>query len=130
MIVWGGEPSSSLSVGGMYDPSLNSWTPMSTVDAPYSEGGITAVWTGTEMIVYGGHTTETRAGGTYYPQRDSWRPISPSGGPFRAHDQVAAWTGDMMLVWGGKAGGDKTNAGWVYDPARDPGYYYLYAKPQ
>ncbi len=34
MIVWGGQHSSTLDTGGRYDPSTDTWTPTSTVDAP------------------------------------------------------------------------------------------------
>ena len=43
--------------GGRYNPSTNSWTPTSTTDAPSGRYSHTAVWTGSEMIVWGGDLT-------------------------------------------------------------------------
>ena len=40
--------------GGRYNPSTDSWTATSTTDAPAARAGHTAVWTGSEMIVWGG----------------------------------------------------------------------------
>ena len=40
--------------GGRYDPATDSWRPTSTQNAPSARSGPTAVWTGSEMIVWGG----------------------------------------------------------------------------
>ena len=54
MIVWGGcNDSGSLNTGGRYNPSTDSWTATSTTNAPAGRVH-TAVWTGSEMIVWGG----------------------------------------------------------------------------
>jgi hypothetical protein len=50
MIVWGG----GLDSGSRYAPGTDSWTVTSTVGAPAARSNQTAVWTGTEMIVWGG----------------------------------------------------------------------------
>jgi hypothetical protein len=56
MIVWGGTPddASYLNDGGRYDPVANSWTPTSANGAPPARRLHTAVWTGAEMILFGG----------------------------------------------------------------------------
>ena len=55
MIVWGGyEGSNYWNTGGRYNPSTNSWTATSTTNAPAGRSSHTAVWTGSEMIVWGG----------------------------------------------------------------------------
>ena len=59
MIVWGGTPDAAGNVfdtGGRYDPSTNSWTATSTANVPTARSNHTAVWTGSEMIVWGGYT--------------------------------------------------------------------------
>ena len=43
-----------LNTGGRYNPNANSWTPTSTTNVPDRRTGHTAVWTGSEMIVWGG----------------------------------------------------------------------------
>ena len=89
-----------------------------------------AVWTGTEMIVWGGAARAGNAplyladGAAYDPATDKWRklPESPLGP--RA-DHFAAWTGAEMLIWGGNPGlatafGNNEFAdGAAYDPARN-----------
>ena len=52
MIVWGGFP--GLDSGGRYDPAADSWTATSTTNAPDGRFYHTAVWTGNEMIIWGG----------------------------------------------------------------------------
>src|SRR4029079_17880968 len=43
-----------LNTGGRYNPNADSWTPTSTTNAPDRRAGHTVVWTGSEMIVWGG----------------------------------------------------------------------------
>src|SRR5262249_43954190 len=40
--------------GGRYNPGMDNWTATSTTDAPDGRYQHTAVWTGSEMIVWGG----------------------------------------------------------------------------
>ena len=55
MIVWGGYYSGSvLNGGGRYNPVADSWTAVTTTGAPAARYRHTAVWTGSEMIVWGG----------------------------------------------------------------------------
>ena len=56
MIVWGGgaDGPTYLNTGARYSPSTDSWTATSTTNAPDARTGHTAVWTGSEMIVWGG----------------------------------------------------------------------------
>ena len=106
MIVWGGRSDgSALNDGGRYDPAGNSWTAVTTTGAPAARGGNTAVWTGSEMIVWGGtpgFTGGLNDGGRYDPagrQLDGGehRPAPPD----RARSHTAVWTGSEMIVWGG-----------------------------
>ena len=61
----------------------------------------TAVWTGNEMIVWGGtgELSVTDAGGRYNPGTDSWVPTSAA--PASRNSHSAVWTGSEMIVWGG-----------------------------
>src|SRR5262245_60209964 len=128
MIVWGGHPASGFddtSSGGRYDPSTDTWTPTSDVgtSSPSARSSHTAVWTGAEMIVWGGanDTSAFSSGGRYYPALDSWLPTSTGANcPAGRFAHTAVWTGAEMLVWGGSvAGGGKVNSGGRYDPATD-----------
>ena len=74
MIVWGdghgGEWSGAyLNTGGKYDPSTGTWTEVAPMNAPSARMRDTAVWTGTEMVVWGGWDGNTylNSGGEYTP---------------------------------------------------------------
>jgi hypothetical protein len=55
MIVWDGyDGFTFFDNGGRYDPLVDSWTATSTIDAPSARYYHTAVWTGSEMVVWGG----------------------------------------------------------------------------
>jgi N-acetylneuraminic acid mutarotase len=95
------------------------WTPMSTTGAPSARDLLTAVWTGSKMIVWGGEDTSyTNTGSTYDPATDSWTATSTTGAPEGRRDHVAVWTGSKMIVWGGYRASWR-NTGGVYDPATD-----------
>ena len=80
MIVWGGDDDvNDLNTGGKYSPSTDNWTATSTVNAPAARSAHTAVWTGSEMIVWGGNADNT--GGRYNPGTDSWTATSTTNAP-------------------------------------------------
>ena len=55
MIVWGGITTSGyVNTGGRYNPTTDSWIPTTTTGAPGARYQHTSVWTGSEMIVWGG----------------------------------------------------------------------------
>jgi Glycosyl hydrolase family 99 len=60
----------------------------------------TAVWTGSEMIVWGG-ITFTGTGGRYNPGTNSWTATSITNAPSARGAHTAVWTGSEMIVWGG-----------------------------
>jgi ankyrin repeat protein/N-acetylneuraminic acid mutarotase len=125
MLVWGGYTDSHsryqgahadahLNTGGRYDPSADSWKTITSQGAPSKRFAHTMIWTGKQMIVWGGGNT-TKAlndGGRYNPARDFWRPVSTDGAPSPRLSHVAVWTGKEMLVWGGTT--RETDAQSVY----------------
>ena len=55
MIIWGGNNGSSdLDTGGRYNPNTDNWGSTSTTNAPAARDSHTAIWSGSEMIVWGG----------------------------------------------------------------------------
>jgi hypothetical protein len=54
MIVWGGVDSTfnDANTGGAYNPAADSWVASTTNNAPSARDSHTAVWTGSEMIVW------------------------------------------------------------------------------
>ena len=130
MLVWGGNVVDVEHVvypeqGGRYDPAADSWTPMSTVGAPEGRSDHTAVWTGSEMVVWGGEAlhgqvlVSLRTGGRYDPATDTWTATPTAAAPQGRHSQTAVWTGSLMLVWGGQDGSSYLASGGRYDPAAD-----------
>ena len=109
MIIWGGSyvfiDTHYLNTGGRYNPNTDSWTATSITDAPEARTTHTAVWTGNEMIVWGGqagfigHYFNT--GGRYDPSTDSWIATSTANAPNGRYRHTAVWTGNEMIVWGG-----------------------------
>ena len=83
MIVWGRTDAEGRKTGGRYDPVSDSWVPTSTNDPRRARANHVAVWTGTEMIVWGGDVGGgfAGAGGRYEPATDTWTPIADAGEP-------------------------------------------------
>src|SRR6267154_2512599 len=100
----------------------DTWTATSTTNAPAARKFHTAVWTGTEMIVWGGDGPGPiyfNTGGRYNPTTDSWTATSTTNAPDARTNHTAVWTGSEMIVWGGANGGRSFNAGGKYDPSTD-----------
>jgi N-acetylneuraminic acid mutarotase len=81
----------------------------------------TAVWTGSEMIVWGGYSSSSSYaadGAAYDLSKDTWRTLEavPSGFVGREY-HTAVWTGSKMIVWGGYNAATYKNDGAIYDPA-------------
>src|SRR5213594_1363994 len=81
----------------------NTWTATSTTNAPAARDSHTAVWTGSEMIVWGGFNGSSylNTGGRYNPGTDSWIATSTTNAPAGRQEFAAVWTGSEMIVWGG-----------------------------
>ena len=121
MIVWGGssslDPADALSTGGLYTDLTDSWAFL-VRDTPSARQDHSAVWTGNEMVVFGGTGADYLAvttGAAYEPATGAWRTIAEPAfmQPITRH--AAVWTGTEMIVWGGQP----VNSGGIYDPAVD-----------
>ncbi len=117
-----------LVAGKRYNPVVDRWTNMSTNGAPSARIDAQAVWTGSEMIIWGGahpeEPVELGDGGRYNPDADMWLPVSNNGAPLRRLWHTAAWNGTEMIVWGGYVGlatthGSALDSGAIYHPASD-----------
>ena len=63
------------------------------------------MWTGTEMIVWGGNDgNQSNAGGRYNPSMDTWTATNSAAAPSARSLHTAVWTGNEMIVWGGYDG--------------------------
>lgn len=145
MIVWGGASppywftyKTEFCDGARYDSAKNTWKYLSDQGAPSPRRSHTAVWTGKEMIVWGGSAqvdpngdpNKVPAGGlqilgdgaAYNPVTDTWRRNSHKHAPSPRFGHFAVWTGSRMLIWGGKAvdvWGATAPGGGAYDPVAD-----------
>jgi N-acetylneuraminic acid mutarotase len=113
MIIWGGAitnqsfstPASDiLNTGAIYDPQTNAWTPMSLTNAPSARLNHTAIWTGTEMIIWGGQDGNRiglNTGAKYNPNTNTWTTVTTTNAAIKRSNHTAVWTGTEMIVWGG-----------------------------
>jgi hypothetical protein len=91
-------------------------------------GRSAAVWTGSEMVVWGGEDARSEngysapaIGARYWPATDTWKPTSTNGNPGARAGALAAWTGTEMLLWGGARQGNSEvlGTGARYSPSTD-----------
>ena len=119
VIVWGGchgpAGRGRRAAGAVYDVRRDRWTPLWS--GPRRTWH-TAVWTGEEMLVWGGSTCRGRPRADGAAWDGSWRRIARAPLSRRAY-HVAVWTGEEMLVWGGSRGRRLLVDGAAYDPERD-----------
>jgi hypothetical protein len=100
----------------------DTWTATSTTNAADGRNVHTAVWTGSEMIVWGGAAafpTLFNTGGKYNLSTDSWTATSITNAPAARHDHTAVWACNEMIVWGGYDGTNLVNTGGRYDSGTD-----------
>lgn len=141
MIVWGGVQEelgdafagipAGLLDGASYDPTTDTWTKLpplpDAIRAAFSGATIwgRAVWSGTEMIVWGG-LKSTGDGLAYNPSTSTWRKIATA--PVARYHEALVWAGSVqrMIAWGGYQGtsnlsyNQATDArAFAYDPATD-----------
>lgn len=119
MIVWGGRQYAGgtyYNNGGRYDPSTDTWTAISTTNAP-SARSAGAFWTGNKMLIWGGwiDTGRLDTGAIYDPSTDTWSTISTTNAPKASTGGI--WTGTEMIVWGGGNLPDSPNG--RYNPSTD-----------
>jgi len=125
LLIWGGESCAGASCpndqaphladGAAYNVANDAWRKLAPSRLSGREAAAT-VWTGTEMLVWGGTTGQALVadGAAYNPAEDTWRPLAAS--PLSARTAAGAvWSGREMLVWGGS----ETADGAAYDPAAD-----------
>ncbi len=149
LIVWGGaDHGKYINSGAIYNPATNAWSPISNSNAPTGraeaigmnnnpQNSNLGVWTGTEMIIFGGWGDDGNGNGitlgdgaAYNPSTDSWRRISSQGAPSPRAGGAVVWTGNAMVVWGGVYNGPLAGSvdatimtnlsdGAVYHPSSD-----------
>ena len=101
----------------------DTWIATEVPHAPPGRLGHTAVWTGSEMIVWGGDSRNAvvSTGGRYDPVINDWTAkTSNTNTPSPREFHTAVWTGSEMIVWGGDDNnGNYFNTGGRYNPSTD-----------
>jgi N-acetylneuraminic acid mutarotase len=116
LLVWGGFSGgvfSPVDDGGRFNKAASTWTPIAATGAPSPRGLHSAVWTGTEMVVWGGFDQDLTAlgnGSRYNPTTGTWTALPTTNAPVARGSHSAVWTGTDMIVWGG-FDNDFTNLG-------------------
>lgn len=121
-VTGGGASFESLPAPAANNCTADTWTAVQTTGAPSGRLFFTSIWTGSEMIVWGGYSgasnLDTNTGGLYNPATNSWTATSLTSAPVLRDSHTAVWTGTRMVIWGG---GDEVftpkNTGGRYDPA-------------
>jgi hypothetical protein len=116
MIIWGGESSTSdFNTGGRYDPGTDSWSPTTTANAPIARQLHTAVWTGNQMIVWGGLSGDAgvllNTGGKYCAQPST--PVAQSVLSRKTHGNAGSF--DINLPLSGTPGIESRSGGGTGD---------------
>ena len=104
--------------GGRYKPAANHWLPMTPTSAPSPRVSHSAVWTGNEMIIWGGwdSTNYLSTGSRYNLASNTWTAVTSTGAPAGRRNHAAIWTGSEMIIWGGKNASGSLLTGARYNP--------------
>jgi N-acetylneuraminic acid mutarotase len=119
IIVWGHDQTQppDTSAGSMrimeYQPATTRWhvLPVSPIHTLIQA---TPIWTGSELIVWGGNEVNNVAE-AFNPTLRQWHRL-PNGPLHPREDPVAVWTGTEMLVWGGFPYGSDPAEGAAFNP--------------
>ena len=108
-----------MSSGGRYDPLTDTWVATAAANAPTARDSHTAVWTGSEMIVWGGSAqSDLNTGGRYSPDSNTWAPddvVERSVRTLRPHGRMDG-DGDDRVGW---ISHSTPNTGGRYNPGTD-----------
>ncbi|MBX3725699.1 MAG: hypothetical protein KF823_07245 [Xanthomonadales bacterium] len=118
VLVWSGRPIPSgiaLRDGGRYRPDLDTWTPIPYAPTTIGRRQVAAVWTGTEMMFWGGSplTTILDSGARFDPTTANWTALPGGDGPWPRVGHASVWTGAELVIWGDDFG----RTGMRFDPA-------------
>ena len=95
------------------------WIAGSVSGVPSARIGHTAVWSGQEMVVWGGFLggeTYANSGGRYEPGGDLWTTVTTFAAPTARQSHSGIWTSTEMIVWGGFGTSGYLNTGGRYQP--------------
>jgi hypothetical protein len=126
VIIWGGFGGTDARAeffgdGARYNPKTKTWTLLPAAGAPSPRWGHSLVWTGHDVLVWGGEGGTSGAplndGARFEPAANRWSSLPTAGAPSPRTYHGTAWTGKEMIVWGGQGAGVLYRDGGRFDPA-------------
>lgn len=118
------EPRDAGLLAGGYLPfsstAEHGWVNGPVEGVPGARTGHTAIWTGEELLVWGGYLGAdiyANSGGRFHPGRNLWSQMTTFGAPSARESQSAIWTGTEMIVWGGLGSVGYVDTGARYQPS-------------
>ncbi len=125
-LFWGGQdPASDHADGVAFDPATRTWRRIAAAPIDAAWGGA-AVWSGHELIVFGGgiQVGDPRnvQAAAYDPASDAWRRLPDA--PIGLNRLSGTWTGSEAVFFGSLQDGNNrsetpTAVGVAYDPSSD-----------
>jgi hypothetical protein len=122
LLAWGGSPrgvdaAQPAADGFVFDPLRGTWAGIAP--APAAGSGGDAVWTGSEVVLWGVRAADADVSLAFDPGTETWRRIAdPPHDPRWGGAHV--WTGrEIVLFGGGLQGSSTTREGAAYDPSTD-----------
>lgn len=111
VLIWGGtdDGGNYFADGAAYDINGDTWESIpSNGLPPTARADHSAIWTGTDMVVFGGFGFNgvdfgyLGDGAEFDPAAGSWVTTVTAGQPTPRARHGSAWTGTEMIVWGGQ----------------------------
>lgn len=133
LVVWGGRSMGRqlLSDGAVMDLGSRTWTPMNGSGAPTARYQASGVWTGEELLVFGGQDAGGTASGGHAWRRSSgtWRVLPASNPAVARSGGLAAWTGTDLLLFGGQGAAGSSPIGQAQRLAAAPPWHFFRRSP-
>jgi N-acetylneuraminic acid mutarotase len=113
-----GQPPLVATVGFAYNPLSNRWRRLPPMES--GRVGAAAVWTGEQLLIWGG--SQTAGGGlpvipphglAYDPKANRWSTL-PQAPLLGRLDPTGVWTGHALIVWGGQRPTTSSGGGTTY----------------
>lgn len=100
---------------------IGTWETMNATNSPSGRYAHSAIWSGTEMVIWGGGWNDAQnTGGRYNPVTDTWQATSTQNAPAARGYHSSVWTGSEMIIWGGyQPYSIWLNSGGRYNPVTD-----------
>ena len=94
----------------------DTWTPLDSSVGPTARTEHTMIWTGSEVIIFGGRSAYDsypggylNTGARYDPKTGAWEGLATEQAPSPRSLHMAVWTGKEMIVWGGNTNSASTS---------------------